>query len=80
MLKIGEGTPNEKTAEQFGKKPTIRNYYTNNNCPYDGAIDDIVPGKRSKHFGSGFVPLKCYKAWLSGIVANVAQDVADSLD
>lgn len=71
-------TPNERALIIFNEKPRIRNYCkSQKECPNGGIIED------DGHFHSGaggHVPLSCYKAWLSGIVANVAQDVADSLD
>ncbi len=78
LIKTDGITTNEKALELFNEKPRIRNYcMSQKECPNSGIIE------KEGHFHSGtggFVPLVCYKRWLSGIVANVAQDVADSYD
>lgn len=76
-IKTDGVTPNESALDIFQNKKRIRDYCNNNQCPDEGKIE------KDGHFHSGaggFVPLICYKNWLSEAALNLAQEVADSLD
>jgi len=76
-IKTDGVTPNERALDLFNEKPQIRNYCMSHECPNKGKIE------KEGHFHSGAggsVPLSCYKAWLSEVVTNMAQESADILD
>ncbi len=77
-IKTDGVTSNGKALDIFQNKKRIRDYCTSQEkCPNEGRIEN------DGHFHSGaggFVPLICYKSWLSGIATNAAQGVADRLD